>query len=181
MPDLNFKYVFILALFFSCSNKPSGSIQSESEKKNKFEHISPEIRDSLAQLIKSSSISFPLAQSSALETETNHTLEWILVHGTANDFESLLYKESKVELKAIGIKGLVRNKNKEIYKHLMYSFTQNLNLQYGLTCQKLGGYFLFQLDYSTIDETNPYFSQEELEHLNQLIASRNFGCNYNTN
>ena len=171
-------YILILLSLFSCSSDPEETTFINLNNEDKFNSISPEIKDSLIQIEKSSQISFPLAISSALENEDNQTLEWILTHGTTQDFEKMLHNERQVEFKAIGIKGLVRSKNKDLFKHLNYSFTQNINLQFGLTCQKLGGYYLYQLDYSISDESSPYFLKEEIEKINKVVSSRNFGCDY---
>ena len=141
-----------------------------------FEDYSAGIKDSLLHLHQSYFIKIQLDKVSATESEDDSTLEWILTNGTEEDFKNLLYNQSNENLKAIGVKGLIRKKSSLLYKHLLYAFDQDLNIQYGMYCQKLGGYFLYQLDYLDSENVRSLFTLDEIKELNLMIETRMFGC-----
>ena len=156
-----------------------GSNNTIADKTNQdlgFEKVSQEIKDSLIHLQATGLYPFSISKIAAIEPENNRIIEWIMQKGTSKDFEALLYHHSAAEMKAIGIKGLIRRKDTSLFKHLTYAIPLDLNVHYGLTCQHLGGYFLYQLNYRSSDSLSNYFSAAEMEKLAVLVESRNFGC-----
>lgn len=160
----------------SCGDGAQTNASQEISQDAGFETISAAIKDSLLHFKDSGLTPFALSTATAAEPEVNPSLEWILQNGSTQDFEELLYNHADVGLKAIGVKGLIRGKDKALFKHLKFAIDQDVNVDYGMRCQKFGGYFLYQLNFSLSDSSSSYLSQDELEELHALIEFRKFGC-----
>ncbi|MFK7758162.1 MAG: hypothetical protein AB8B53_14630 [Flavobacteriales bacterium] len=173
-------FISILTLSFlglySCGNSTLNNDPYHIRTRDDFEMISLKIKDSLLFFMNSGRASAFLTKVSAIENEENSTLEWILTHGSSQDFESLLHHFYDPELIAVGVKGLIRNQDEDLFKHLTFSINQDINVQYGMFCQKSGGYFLYQLDYSKSDSESRYFSKTQLGQIKKMITARMFGC-----
>ncbi|MFT6678656.1 MAG: hypothetical protein ACJAZG_001328, partial [Granulosicoccus sp.] len=154
MKLLHSTYIICIICLCSCGGGSNTDDYMAPSQEFGFEMISPEIKDSLISLHESGLIPISISKVTALESEDNSTMEWILNNGKSQDFEKLLYDYPNVGLKVIGVKGLIRKKDKAMFKHLKYAIDQDMNVQYSLICQKLGGYFLYQLNYSVSDTSS---------------------------
>ncbi|MFT4758412.1 MAG: hypothetical protein ACI9XO_000509 [Paraglaciecola sp.] len=93
------------------------------------------------------------------------------------DWETLLYNHPSGAIKGLAAMGLARKSNKDIFKHLKYALSQDLNVAYYMTCQKLGGFFLYELNYRIPGNLEIYFSENEVEEIKNFISGRKFICN----
>jgi len=169
-------FLLILVMLGSCLGESHYNETAEIDAFGEFDLISKNIRDSLVLLNNSEQIPMFLSTRTASEPELNQTFQWILDNGTPQDFIELLYQHPNPELKAVGVKGLIHKKDQAIFQHLKFAINQDLNIQYGLYCQKLGGYFLYQLNYSNSDSVHLYFSKDEIQWINEILETKMFGC-----
>ena len=169
---LTFGIVINLLFFLISCNQISESQNSEFD----WGSISDNMKDSLIYMANSERIPNSIEGVAAKEPRDYSKLVWILNNLKTEELEKLLYKHPSGEIKGIAIKGLIRRKSENLFEHFKYSISQNLNVRYYSTCQKLGGYFLREISHGVPSNLELYFSESEIEEINRLINQQSFKC-----
>ena len=163
--------LYLFSAFFSCN------LFDSDKKEFDWQSFDSNLKDSILHMQSSGHIPNSVQGVDAYEPEDFSKVMWIQQKLSIPQAELLLYNFPDGVIKGIAISTLIHKRSPNLFDNFTYALNCDVSVSYYMYRQKLGGYALYEINYSIPENLELYFNETEIKRIRELIEEKNFDCN----